>query len=64
MRSRLHYWLAATVLAIFAIWQLVRAIFGWPLVIGSVDIPVGTSWIAYLTAFFFAVLAYLAALRE
>jgi hypothetical protein len=60
----LYFGLAGTALAIFAIWQLVRAVMGWPLVIGSVDIPVGASWIAYLAAFFLAVLAYLAALRD
>jgi hypothetical protein len=33
-------------------------------VIGSVDMPVGASWVAFLAALFFAVLAYIAALRE
>src|SRR5690242_9021902 len=64
MRAQPYFLLAGTALSIFAIWQLVRALLGWPFVIGSVDIPVGASWVAFLTAFFLAVLAYLAALRE
>jgi hypothetical protein len=55
---------AATVLAIVAILQFVRALSGWPVVVGSVDIPVGASWVMTLGALLLAVLGYLAALRN
>jgi len=56
--------LAATVFALVAIAQFVRAFGGWPVVVGSVDIPVGASWVAFLGASLLAVLGYLAALRD
>ena len=64
MWARLLSWVAGTAFAIIAVWQLARAVGGWPLVIGSVNIPVGASWVAILAALLLAVLAYLAAIRE
>ena len=64
MPAKNHSALAATVFAIIAILQLVRAWSGWPIIIGSVDIPVGASWVGFLGAMFLAVLGILAALRH
>jgi hypothetical protein len=52
------------VFAVVAILQLVRAVRGWQVVVGSTDIPVGASWIAAIAALFLAVLGYLAAIRD
>ncbi len=64
MRARTYSALAATVFAIIAILQFVRALSGWPMVVGSLDVPVGASWVACFAALFMAVLGYLAALRD
>ena len=64
MSARIYSGLAATVFAIVAILQFVRALSGWPIVVGSVDIPVGASWVVSLGALLLAVLGYLAALRD
>jgi hypothetical protein len=44
--------------------QFVRAWNGWPVVIGSTDIPVGASWVAFLGALLLAALGYIAGLRD
>ena len=62
--ARSYAALAATVFAVVAVLQFVRALNGWTVVIGSTDIPVGASWVACLAAILLAVLGYLAALRE
>ena len=64
MLPRSYSALAATVFAIVAVLQFIRALNGWPIVIGSVDIPVGASWVAFLGALLLAVLGYVGALRE
>jgi hypothetical protein len=64
MHTRRYAALAATVFTIVSIGQLVRAWNGWPIVIGSVDIPVGASWVAFLAALLLAALGFLAALRD
>ncbi len=64
MAAKSYSALAATVFGIVAILQLVRAWSGWPVLIGSVDIPVGASWVAFVGATLLAVLGYLAALRH
>jgi hypothetical protein len=62
--SRIYSALAATVFAVIAILQLVRALNAWPVVIGATDIPVGASWVACIAALFLAVLGFLAAIRD
>jgi hypothetical protein len=62
--ARIYSALAATVYAIIAILQFVRALSGWPIMVGSVDIPMGASWVACFGALLMAVLGYLAALRD
>jgi hypothetical protein len=54
--------LAATVFAIVALVQLVRAVNGWPVTIGTVVIPVRASWFAFIVAGLLAALGYLVAL--
>ena len=63
MPARTYSALAATIFALVATLQFVRALGGWPILVGSVDIPVGASWVAFLAALLLAVLGYLAALR-
>ena len=64
MPARRYAGLAATVFAIVAIVQFVRTWNVWPVVIGSADIPVGASWVAFLGALLLAVLGYIATLRD
>ena len=64
MHAKRYAGLAATVFAIVAIVQFIRAWNGWPLVIGSVDIPVGASWVALLLALLLSALGYIAALGD
>ncbi len=64
MPARIYSALAATLFAIIAILQFVRALSGWQIVVGSTDIPVGASWVASLGALVMAVLGFLAAIRD
>jgi hypothetical protein len=64
MPAKSYSAIAATVFAIVAVLQFVRAYNGWPIVVGSTDIPVGASWVASAAAVLLAVLGYLATLRE
>ena len=64
MPPKLYSAIAATVFAIIAVLQLVRALNAWPVVVGSTDIPVGASWVAAIAALFLAVLGFLAAIRD
>ena len=48
--------LAAVVFAIVSILQLARAAVGWPITIGTVEVPVWASWLACVLA---GVLAWL-----
>ena len=38
--------LAAIVFAIIALLQLIRAVAGWPIVVGGTEMPVWPSWVA------------------
>jgi hypothetical protein len=42
--------LAATVFAVVALLQLIRALAGWPITIGDTPIPVWASWLACVVA--------------
>ena len=64
MHAKRYAALAATVFAIVAIGQLTRAWSGWPVVIGTVDIPVGASWVAFLAALLLSALGFIAALGD
>ena len=40
--------LAAVIFAIIALLQLIRAVGGWPIVVGGTEIPVWPSWVAFV----------------
>jgi len=50
MRATSYSRLAATVFAIVALIQLLRALAAWPIMIGDTAIPVWASWIAFVVA--------------
>jgi hypothetical protein len=64
MHAKRYAALAATVFAIVAVVQFVRAWSGWPLVIGTVEIPLGASWVAFLLALLLSALGLVAALGD
>ena len=61
MGAKTYSLLAASVFTVVAIVQLARAFEGWPLVIGSIEIPVIASWAAGFVAGTLAVLGFTAA---
>ena len=48
MKASSYARLAAVIFAIIALLQLVRAVGGWPTVVGGTEIPVWPSWIAFI----------------
>jgi hypothetical protein len=64
MPARRYSGIAATVFAFVAILQFARAWNGWPVIIGTTNIPVGASWVAFLGLLLLAVLGYIAALGD
>ena len=58
MRATSYSRLAATVFAIVALIQLLRALAAWPIMIGETGIPVWASWIAFVVASALAWLGY------
>ena len=50
MRATSYSRLAATVFAIVALIQLLRALAAWPIMISETAIPVWASWIAFVVA--------------
>jgi len=50
MRATSYSRLAATVFAIVALIQLLRALAAWPILIAETTIPVWASWIAFVVA--------------
>lgn len=48
--------MAAVIFGIIALLQLVRAVAGWPATVGSIEMPVWPSWVAFDVA---AVLSWL-----
>ena len=50
--------LAAIIFAVVAILQLIRALSGWPVMIGETNIPILISWIAAIVAGALAWLGY------
>lgn len=63
MDPRSYSGLAATVFALVALLQLVRATSGWPVSIGGTSIPLWASWLAVLVAGILALLGFSAARR-
>jgi len=51
MKSKTYLLISAVVFGIVCLGHLLRVIFGWPLVIGTYDVPMAVSWMAvFLTA--------------
>ena len=51
MKTRTYLLISAVVFSIVCVGHLLRVIFGWPLVIGTYDVPMAVSWMAaFLTA--------------
>jgi len=55
--------LAAIVFAVMAVVHLLRALFGWPITIGTAEIPLWASWIAFIVMGGLAVLGFTSARR-
>jgi hypothetical protein len=62
--ARTYSALAATIFAVVAAMQFAHAFGRWPVLVGSIDIPAGASWVALLGASLLAALEYVAALRD
>jgi hypothetical protein len=58
MTAKNYSLLAASVFTIVAVPQLARAYEGWPVVIGSAEIPVNASWGACVAAGALALLGF------
>jgi hypothetical protein len=58
MQSRQYALVAAVIFAIVAIGHAARIFYGWPVVIGSIDIPMAVSWMAVVVAGLLAVAGF------
>jgi len=56
MSARHYALLAALIFTLVAVLQLIRAVAGWPITVGTVSVPLWASWVAFVVA---AVLAWL-----
>jgi hypothetical protein len=63
MTARNYALLAAVIFAIVAMLQLVRAVGGWPVTLGTVAIPLWASWVACAVAAVLAALGFAASRR-
>jgi len=61
MTATKYAMLAAALFAIISALQLVRALAGWPITVGSTMIPVWVSWIAFIVAGALAWIGFMAA---
>lgn len=50
MNNNTYLWLSALIFLIVAVVHLVRAIAGWPIMVGGTSLPVFGSWIAFIIA--------------
>ncbi len=50
MTSRNFALLAAIIFAIVALAHLIRAVWGWPIIINMTEIPIWVSWVAFIVA--------------
>ena len=50
MTARSYSVLAASIFTVVAILQLVRAISGWPVMVGDMGLPLWASWVACVVA--------------
>ena len=61
MASRQYALVAALVFTVVAVLQLARALYGWPVIIGSIEIPVAASWVAAAVASVLAIIGFMTA---
>lgn len=58
MTAKSYSILAAGIFAIVALLQLLRAISGWPVTVGTTEMPLWPSWVAFVVAGLLAWLGY------
>jgi hypothetical protein len=63
MTAKSYSALAAMVFTVVAALQLVRAVEGFNVAVGAVQIPIAASWVAFVVAGVLALLGFMAALR-
>jgi hypothetical protein len=63
MRANQYALVAAFVFTIVAIMQVSRAVYGWPLIVGSTEIPVSASWVAGAVAALLAIAGFMTGRR-
>jgi hypothetical protein len=64
MLSNQYAMVAAVIFSIVALLQLARAIYGWPVIIGTTEIPVAASWVAAAVAGALAIAGFMAGRRR
>lgn len=63
MTAKSYSALAAMVFTVVAALQLVRAVEGFNVAVGAVQVPIVVSWVAFVVAGVLALLGFMAALR-
>jgi len=63
MQSKQFAVVAAFVFTIVAVIQFARAAYGWPVIVGSHEIPVTASWVAGAVAALLAITGFMTARR-
>lgn len=58
MTAKSYAILAAAIFAVVALAQLLRAISGWPVTVGTTEMPLWPSWVAFVVAGLLAWLGY------
>jgi hypothetical protein len=58
MQSRQYALIAALVFTIVTIMQAARLFYGWPVTVGSIDIPMAASWMAVFVAGLLAIAGF------
>ena len=58
MTSRNFALLAAVIFAALAVVHLIRALWGWPIMVNTTDIPIWLSWVALIVTGVLAVLGF------
>ena len=63
MQSNQYTVIAALVFTVVAALQLARAVYGWPVIVGSTEIPIAVSWVAAALASVLAIAGFMTARR-
>ena len=48
MKTRTYLLISAVIFSIVCLGHLLRIVFGWPLVIGTLDVPMAVSWMGMI----------------